>query len=401
MMYDIAIVGGGIVGASSFYELQKRYPEKSIVLLEKEAQVGMHQTGRNSGVIHSGIYYKPGSYKAKNCKRGRELLVDFAQKHQIKHEVCGKVIVATQEQELSTLKAIYEKGIENKTPDIELIDADQIQQIEPFCTSAIKAIRVGCSGIIDYKGLNEKLIDIASALNDQSSAFFSHQVQDIIKQSDHVQIKTSKQLFQAKKVITCAGLWADKVSGYNKVKLESKIVPFRGDYYELTPTAMHKVKHLIYPVPDVDFPFLGVHFTRMVLGGVECGPNAVFSFKREGYNKTSFSLSDTVDALAYAGTWRLFSKHWRKGLEEYKRAFSKKLFHKTLQRLIPSLEIGELQEARSGVRAQALTSKGGLVDDFNILTNRHSINIINAPSPAATSCLAIAEHVADLYTEQI
>jgi len=396
--YDIAIVGGGIIGAAVFYELQKRDDSLAILLLEKENEVGKHQTGRNSGVIHSGIYYKPGSLKAKNCREGRRALINFAKEHNVAHDICGKVIVATKQQELNTLKNIFERGLENKTPDIQEINAEQIKEIEPFCTSSISGIRVGAAGIIDYVAFNQKLLELSVAKNSNNKYLFNQNVIQIENREHYAIVITDSKKFKAKTIINCTGLQADRMAKKNNVnQLDCKIVPFRGDYYDLVDHAAHKVKHLIYPVPDTDFPFLGVHFTRMIGGGIECGPNAVFSFKREGYSKTSFSFKDSTDALLYSGTWNLFAKHWKKGLEEYRRAFSKKRFLSTLQTLIPSLTMNEITSARSGVRAQALGKDGSLVDDFKIEFSKGSINVINAPSPAATACLSIAGHVADLY----
>jgi L-2-hydroxyglutarate oxidase len=402
--FDIVIVGGGIVGAATFYQLQKKYPEKQILLLEKEDKIGKHQTGRNSGVIHSGIYYKPGSLKAINCIEGRHELVAFAQEHHIPYDLCGKVIIATKKSELPTLETIYQRGVANKIEGISKITPEEIQRIEPGCTNAIAGIQVACTGIIDYVAVNQKLLELALNINPKSQCFMNHEVIDIQQNAD----KSSRVLcangteFTAKYLISCAGLQSDRIAQKAlHQKLDCKIVPFRGDYYELKPEAFHKIKHLIYPVPNPEFPFLGVHFTRMIHGGVECGPNAVFSFKREGYSRTSFSLKDTLESLTYMGTWKLFAKHWKNGLEEYKRALSKRLFLKSLQELVPGITMDDIIPSRAGVRAQALDIDGNLVDDFKIVEGTKSMHIINAPSPAATASLAIGRNIAERYSKTL
>ncbi len=401
--FDIIIIGGGIVGASAFYQLQKSHPNLKILLLEKESEVAMHQTGNNSGVIHSGVYYKPGSLKAENCKRGRTLLLNFAKEHNVAHDVCGKIIVANSNSELETLNRIFSNGIANKTPGIELIDKAKILEIEPNCTNSLKAIHVPSAGIIDYASFNKKLLQITSQLQPKSEYKMGEAVKKVVTlEGGNSKVYTTKDYYTTNFIVSCAGLQSDRITEeVSKTKLDCKIVPFRGDYYELADHVKGKVKHLIYPVPDPNFPFLGVHFTRMIHGGVECGPNAVFSFKREGYGKFSFSAKDSFDALTYAGTWKLFSKHWKYGLEEYKRALSKKIFLKSLQKLIPTLTMEDIVPGRAGVRAQALSSDGNLVDDFKLVTTANSINVVNAPSPAATSCLAIGEYIAKEFAKTL
>lgn len=399
--YDIAIVGGGIVGAATFYQLQKKYPTKHILLLEKEDSVGKHQTGRNSGVIHSGIYYKPGSLKATLCKEGRHELIAFAKEHHIPYDVCGKIIIASKPSELKSLETIYQRGLENQMEDLSKIDPKEIQEIEPGCTNAIAGIKVGCTGIIDYVAVNQTLIEVTLSIQANSAFLTNHEVVDIQRVGDQNQvICTNGASFLVPFVISCAGLQSDRMAQKSLLEpLGCKIVPFRGDYYELSPKALDKVKHLIYPVPNPDFPFLGVHFTRMIHGGVECGPNAVFSFKREGYFKTSFSFKDAWDSLTYQGTWKLFAKHWKNGLEEYKRAFSKRLFLKSLQELVPGITMEDIIPCRAGVRAQALDYNGQLVDDFKIVEGFRSMHVVNAPSPAATASLAIGRYIADKVSE--
>jgi len=395
MTYDIAIIGGGIVGAATFYKMQLRYPNLSIVLFEKENKLADHQTGHNSGVIHSGLYYKPGSLKAKNCIQGRHELVAFAKEYGINHDVCGKVVVATDKAELPYMDKIFNIGTENEIEGIEKISAAQVKEIEPYVES-IGGIWVPCTGIIDFRGATEKMVDVALAKNANSALKMAHEVTGINRESDTSTIVTNKGNYTAKYLIFCGGLQADRLARKDGVKLEEQVVGFRGDYYELTDEARHKVKNLIYPVPNPDFPFLGVHFTRMTDGETECGPNAVFTFKREGYGKTDFSLKDTADALTYGGTWKLFFNNMSFGINEYRRAFSKKLFLKTLQRMIPSLTMEDLKPGRSGVRALLLSKDGDTRDDFKIEYHGNSIHVLNAPSPAATASLAIGGYIVDV-----
>ncbi|MFK5890722.1 MAG: L-2-hydroxyglutarate oxidase [Flavobacteriaceae bacterium] len=390
--FDFAIVGAGIVGLATAYKLQLKYPDKSVVIFEKESKIGKHQTGRNSGVIHSGIYYTPGSYKAKNCRKGREQLVKFAKKYKVPYDACGKIIVAANDSEIPVLESIYKKGLKNKTPDICYLSAIEIKEKEPFITG-VKAIFVPSAGIIDYVAVGQKFIDLIEAKNSNSKLITNCKVLNVAPINGFKEINTSQGAFKAKQIIFCTGLQSDRTAKSDKVKTNMQIVGFRGDYYELTPEAQHKINNLVYPVPDINFPFLGVHFTRMIQGGVECGPNAVFSFKREGYKRTSFNLRDTWEALTYKGTWKLFANHWRKGMDEYKRAFSKRLFVKALRKMMPQLEMEDVIPCRAGVRAQALAPDGGLIDDFKIEKHEGNIHVLNAPSPAATSCLAIADEV--------
>lgn len=394
-IWDVVIVGGGIVGAATLYKLQQRFPSKSILLLEKEALLSDHQTGHNSGVIHSGIYYKPGSKKALTCAKGRRELVAFAKEHGVKHDVCGKIVVAVDERELPQLEKIHQRGIENGIEDLRRITAEEIQQIEPYCTG-IAGLWVGCTGIIDFRGATNKMAELACAINPASQVRTGEQVLDTLPQSAFTVVRTNKASHHAKCLIFCAGLQSDRMARADGVDVQEQIVGFRGDYYELSAKGKHKVKNLIYPVPDPRFPFLGVHFTRMTDGSTECGPNAVFTFKREGYGKTDFSLADTWDALTYGGTWKLFFKNMSYGINEYRRAFSKKLFLKTLRRLVPSLQMDDIEPGRAGVRAMLLGTDGEMVDDFRIERSGNHIHVLNAPSPAATACLAIGDHIVDL-----
>jgi len=393
--FDIAIVGGGIIGAATFFKLSERFPNKNIVLIEKEKALAGHQTGNNSGVIHSGLYYTPGSLKAVNCIQGRRELVKFSKEHKVAHDVCGKVVVATEEWELPQMEKIYQTGLQNEIEDMEKITADQVREIEPNCNS-IGGIRVGCTGIIDYRGATEKMTDLALAANQSNALKLGEEVLNFTKNGEFTTIQTSKSVYSCGKLIVCGGLQADRLARKDDVKLKEKVVGFRGDYYELTDQAKHKVKHLIYPVPNPEFPFLGVHFTRMTNGEIECGPNAVFTFKREGYGKTDFNLKDTADALSYPGTWKLFMKNMKFGINEYRRAFSKKLFLETLQRMVPSLTMDDIRPGRAGVRALLLGQDGDTRDDFRIEYTDHSIHVLNAPSPAATASLAIGSQIADM-----
>ncbi len=398
-VFDVIIIGGGIVGAATLYKLQLKRPNLRILLLEKEPNLADHQTGNNSGVIHSGIYYTPGSLKAKNCVTGRRELVEFAKEHNIRHDVCGKVIAATDAAELPFMEKIYKNGVENGIEGLSRVSADEIREIEPFCES-IGGLFVGCTGIVDFRGATAKMAEIAIAKQPQSAVHTGEEALRFDRNAGESVVHTNKGMYRARHLIFCGGLQADRLARKDGVKLKEKIVGFRGDYYELTEQAKHKVRNLIYPVPNPEFPFLGVHFTRMVDGSIECGPNAVFTFKREGYGKTDFDLRDTADALSYTGTWRLFFNNMSFGINEYRRAFSKKLFLKTLQRLIPSLTMDDLEPGRAGVRALLLREDGDTRDDFRIEYTDHSIHVLNAPSPAATASLAIGGQVADMWIER-
>lgn len=399
MTYDIAIIGGGIVGAATFYKLQQKFPNQTIVLLEKMDQLADHQTGHNSGVIHSGLYYKPGSLKAKNCIQGRHELVAFAKEHGIKHDICGKVVVATDESELVNLDRIYKIGLENEIEGLTRLTGDEVKQHEPF-VECIAGLLVPCTGIIDFRGATAKMVELALAMNSESKLLLKHEVLGIQKHAEYSSIETNKGTIDARYLVFCAGLQADRLAKKDGIALKEKVVGFRGDYYELTEQAKHKVKNLIYPVPNPDFPFLGVHFTRMTDGEIECGPNAVFTFKREGYGKTDFSFRDTWDALTYKGTWKLFFQNMSFGINEYRRAFSKRMFLKTLQRMVPSLTMDDIKPGRAGVRALLLREDGDTRDDFRIEYHGNSIHVLNAPSPAATASLAIGGYIADAFEKQ-
>lgn len=396
--FDLIVIGAGCVGLSVAYKINSRYPGMRIAVLEKEEHVSAHQTGRNSGVIHSGIYYKPGSYKARNCVDGRRELVNFAKEHKVKYDICGKVIVATDSSELPHMNKVYQNGIANGVEDLRLISTTEIKEVEPYC-EGVGGIWVGCTGIIDYVGFTQKLAELLEQ-KFNGRLFLNTEAQQFVKQGDYTTIKTNRGDFTTKYMVACAGLQSDRIAKKEGTGTSSAILGFRGDYYDLSEKGMSKVRNLIYPVPNPQFPFLGVHFTRMIGGGVECGPNAVFVFKREGYSKTAFSVKDTVAALSYTGTWKFFAKHWRFGLEEYRGAFSKAYFLKRLQKLIPSLESDDIVPARAGVRAMALGKEGKMIDDFKIEARGNAIHVLNAPSPAATAALAIGAAIQEMATQQ-
>jgi len=397
--YDIIVMGGGIVGLASAYKINLRFPNLKVLVLEKEDHVAAHQTGHNSGVIHSGLYYKPGSYKAKNCVDGRRELVQFAKEHKISHDICGKIVVATSQAELPHMNKVFNNGIQNGVEGIQKITAAEIKEIEPFCVG-IEGIFVPCTGIIDYAEVSRKFVEIIQGKFPGSKVLTGHEVTGFEKSDTITTVVTPKGKFTSKYIISCTGLQCDRIAKKEGVEPGMQIVGFRGDYYDLSDKGMNKVKHLIYPVPNPEFPFLGVHFTRMIQGGVECGPNAVFTFKREGYGKTDFNFTDTWEAITYKGTWKLFYKHWRFGLDEYKRAFSKRLFLNRLRHLIPSLEMDDLVPGRAGVRAMALAPDGEMIDDFKIERHGNALHVLNAPSPAATASLAIGSAVCEMAVEQ-
>ncbi|MCC5637485.1 L-2-hydroxyglutarate oxidase [Nostoc sp. CHAB 5844] len=388
-MYDFAIVGGGIVGLSTAIALGKRYPQARILVLEKESNWAFHQTGNNSGVIHSGIYYKPGSFKAKFCRDGSRSMVEFCQEHEINHEVCGKVIVATDEQELPRLENLYKRGLENGLK-VQKISPEEVKEIEPH-VSCVAGIRVFSTGIVNYK---QVCLKYAQLIEKQGGDLhLNTKVLKISASGKNQVLETNNGNFETKFVINCAGLHSDRIAKLGGVQPKAKIVPFRGEYYELTPEKRYLVKTLIYPVPNPDFPFLGVHFTKMIDGTVHAGPNAVLSLKREGYKKTDFDLRDFAEVMTYPGFWKLAAKHAPEGIQEIIRSFSKAAFVRSLQKLIPEVQAEDLVPTHAGVRAQALMDDGKLVDDFLIISGQNSIHVCNAPSPAATSSLEIGKAI--------
>ena len=382
--YDIAIIGGGIVGLASGYQLQTNFPDLRIVIFEKENELAFHQTGNNSGVIHSGLYYKYGSYKANNCVLGRKLLIQFAKENNIDFDVCGKLVVAVNNDEAERLIDLKKNGEKNGLTGLKILEPKEFKKIEPNI-SGVKALWVPQSGIIDYKSVTNKLAKNILSINSKSLILTGCKVLDFFNNK----IITSKGNFYSRHNIFCGGLFSDRLAIKDQLDLKMQIVGFRGDYYRLSDSAKSKIKNLVYPVPNPDFPFLGVHFTRMTNGEIECGPNAVFTFKREGYNKLDFSFKDTFQSLSFIGTWKLFINNWKFGYNEYKRAFSKSLFLKELQKILPSLKRDDIINGRSGVRAMALDKNGKMIDDFKIVKNNNNLHVLNAPSPAATACLSI------------
>jgi L-2-hydroxyglutarate oxidase LhgO len=394
---DVVIVGGGIVGLASAYQLVRRFPTLHVTILEKEAELGSHQTGHNSGVLHSGIYYKPGSLRATNCRTGKRAMEEFCEAEGVPYEICGKVIVAVSEEEFPQLEQIYQRGQENGVR-CEMISAERLAELEPH-TAGIKAIHVPEAGICDFRKVCLKL---AERLQEREAIVQPNaRVTRILKQDHSVVVESTAGSFEARYLVNCAGLHSDRVASLTGFRAASKIVPFRGEFYGLKPHVENLCRNLIYPVPNPKFPFLGVHFTRMINGGVECGPNAVLAFAREGYRKRDVNLYDLGEALTYPGFLRLARKNWRAGCGEMWRSFSKRAFVRALQRLVPTIRGQDLVAARAGVRAQALTRDGQLVDDFRIRTDECIVNVDNAPSPAATSSLNIGRLVAETLAEQI
>lgn len=395
-MYDFAVVGGGIVGLSTGMALYRRYPNAKVVIFEKESALAMHQTGHNSGVIHSGIYYKPGSFKARFARQGSKSMTEFCQTHGIDHDICGKVIVATKQEELPLLENLYARGLQNELA-IQKISAEELKEIEPH-VNGLAAIRVPQAGIVNYKQVSEKFAEIIRGHG--GDILLGTKVEEIREEMDKVTVETNRGTVKARLVINCAGLHSDRVAAAAGYKTDMKIVPFRGEYYKLKPEKRYLVKNLIYPVPNPKFPFLGVHFTRMVSGEVDAGPNAVLSFKREGYRKSDFHLQDLAEVLSYGGFWKLAGKFMKEGLEEYYRSFSKARFTASLQELIPEITEDDLIPAPAGVRAQALKNDGNMVDDFHIIMGKRTIHVCNAPSPAATASIEIGKEIVSRIPEQ-
>ncbi|MDP9741036.1 UNVERIFIED_ORG: L-2-hydroxyglutarate oxidase [Bacillus sp. B2I3] len=395
-MYDFAIVGGGIVGLSTGMALYQRFPNAKVVVIEKEAVVADHQTGHNSGVIHSGIYYKPGSFKARFARQGSKSMTEFCRMHGIDHDICGKVIVATKPEELPLLDDLFSRGLQNELA-IQRIGVEELKEIEPH-VNGLGAIRVPQAGIVNYRQVSEKMADIIRGNGGEIK--LNTKVEKIDEDSDEVIIATNNGTIKARIVINCAGLHSDRIAAAAGYKTDMKIVPFRGEYFKLKPEKRFLVNHLIYPVPNPKFPFLGVHFTRMISGEVDAGPNAVLSFKREGYKKTDFNAKDLTEVLSYKGFWKLASKFMKEGMDEYVRSFSKKQFTKSLQELIPVIQEDDLIPAPAGVRAQALQDDGNMVDDFHIIMGKRTIHVCNAPSPAATASIEIGTEVVTRIPEQ-
>ncbi len=388
--FDIVVIGGGIVGLATALQFGRAFPRLRLLLVEKEDRVARHQSGHNSGVIHSGIYYKPGSLKAKLCVEGAAAMAAFCREHAIPVEICGKIIVATTAEEIPRLQGLFERGQANGIAGLKMLDKAQAREIEPHCGGA-GWLHVPGTGITDYVAVCQKYAELIGAQG--GTVNIGTEVTGIVRSTGETVIETSRGSLQTKYVINCAGLHSDRVSRLAGEKTEVTIVPFRGEYYDLVPAREHLVRGLIYPVPDLRFPFLGVHFTRRVGGGVDAGPNAVLAFKREGYRRTDFSLHDLATTFAYSGFWQMAAKYWRSGAGEFYRSFHKPAFVRALQTLLPEVGSSDLVADGSGVRATAVARDGSLVDDFQFLCAQNMLHVWNVVSPAATASLPIGREI--------
>jgi L-2-hydroxyglutarate oxidase len=397
-MDDVIITGGGIVGLATAYRILQLTPGLKLSVLEKENEPARHQTGNNSGVIHSGIYYKPGSLKARNCIEGYKQLTDFCSVHAIPYEICGKIIVATTSDEIPALDRLFARGSENGLKGLKRLNADEIKEYEPHVTG-LSAVHVPQTGIVDYKMVSIKLVEEIIRLG--GKVHFNEKVVNIIQTDKNAVIETESNEYPSRLTVNCAGLYSDKIASLTDKNLNVKIIPFRGEYYKIRPEKKHLVRNLVYPVPDPEFPFLGVHFTRMINGGVEAGPNAVLAYAREGYTKSKINPSELAETLFWPGFRKIARKYWKTGLEEIIRSYSKKAFTKALQRLIPEISENDLEKGGAGVRAQACDKAGFLLDDFLILENKFAVNVCNAPSPAATSSLAIGTYISKIINRRL
>jgi L-2-hydroxyglutarate oxidase len=396
-MHDVIVVGGGIVGLATAMKIIAKKKGLKLLLIEKESQLCAHQTGNNSGVIHSGIYYKPGSLKAINCRIGYKQLLEFCDGQGIKYELCGKVIVATNQDQLPALEKIFNRGIENGLSGIKKISREQLHEIEPH-VNGIRGVHVPETGIIDYTEVSMKYAEIIE--NNGGSIQLGEKVNNIKTYKNKAVVVTNKGGYETKLIVNCAGLYSDKIAKMTGQDVNVKIIPFRGEYFKIRKARHHLVKHLIYPVPDPNFPFLGVHFTRMISGGIEAGPNAVLAFAREGYKKLQISLPELTETLTWPGFQKVAAKYWKTGFGEMYRSFSKSAFTVALQQLIPEIVKSDLEAGGAGVRAQACDRNGGLIDDFLIYENDCAVNVCNAPSPAATSSLSIGDTISDLVIKR-
>ncbi len=398
-MKNIVVIGAGIVGLATALKLLEKRPNLKVTVLEKESGPAKHQTGNNSGVIHAGVYYKPGSLKALNCRKGYQMLIDFCDGEGVKYDLCGKLIVATKEEELPRLKDLLDRAKQNGLDKVKRISAEEIKEYEPHATG-LAALHVPYTGIIDYTEVCEKYAEIISK-KFGAEINYRHKVKDIVKRSNGVEVITEQKSFEADFIINTAGLYSDRIALMTEENLDVRIIPFRGEYVELKKEKASLVKNLIYPVPDPNFPFLGVHFTRMINGGVEAGPNAVWAFKQEGYRKSSFNGSDFWRSLSWPGFRKVMGQYWKMGMGEYWRSYNKRALVKALSRLVPEITTKDIVAGGAGVRAQACERHGGLVDDFQILENEWAINVLNAPSPAATASLAIGDTISELALKRV
>jgi L-2-hydroxyglutarate oxidase LhgO len=393
--YDIAIIGGGIVGLATGLALKSQFPQHSLAILEKEPKLADHQTGNNSGVIHAGIYYKPGSYKAKLCVEGARLMMEFCEENGVRYDRCGKLIVATGDDEVPRLQTLYERGLANGISGLEMVGPGRIQEIEPHAR-AVRALYSSNTAITDYRAVAEAMAKRITGAG--GNIFLSSQVRAIRRSGDLFHLETERRSVQCRYVINCSGLFADRIARMMGVRPDVRLIPFRGEYYSLGPEC-RLVRGLIYPVPDPEFPFLGVHFTKRIQGGYEAGPNAVLAFAREGYKLTNISCKDLFEMFSFAGFWAMAWKYWRTQVYELYRSVSRRAFLHALQKLVPELQDKDLEPGGSGVRAQIVTAEGSLVDDFLIVDAPNAINVLNAPSPAATASIAIGRHIAGLASK--
>ncbi|MYL30917.1 L-2-hydroxyglutarate oxidase [Halobacillus halophilus] len=389
-MYDYTIIGAGIVGLSTAYSLQNKHPHASIAIVEKETEIAAHQTGRNSGVIHSGVYYKPGSLKARMAVQGRNSMVQFCEENEVPHDVCGKVLVATEPGELPRMEALYERVGQNGL-NVTRLSKEELHDVEPY-VNGLAGLKVPSTGIVDYKKVSRKLMELLK--KGGADIFLGSAVQEIVEKQDEVVIETTARTIYARYMVNCAGLFSDRITAMSGIHTDVKIVPFRGEYFELVPEKRHLVKGLIYPVPNPDFPFLGVHLTKMMDGGVHAGPNAVLSLKREGYRKVDMQWRDMKEVLTFPGFWKLAGANMKEGMKEMIRSFHKESFVKSLQRLVPDIKADDVVPTDAGVRAQAMLKNGKLVDDFYIIPGKRTVHVCNAPSPAATASLEIGKEIA-------
>lgn len=392
-MTDVVIIGGGIVGLATALQLKQQRTGLKIILIEKESGVARHQTGHNSGVIHSGLYYKPGSLKAINCIRGYRMLIDFCEAEGIPYDLCGKIVVATKQEELPQLETLYQRGQQNRLSGLKKLTLAEMRDIEPY-VNGVAGMFVPQTGIVDYKQVSEKYAGKFQALGGEIR--LTERVEQVTPGTSLSIVVTNKSRYETKLVVNCAGLYSDKIARLTQSEaVDIQIVPFRGEYFKIKPQKEYLVKNLIYPVPDPNFPFLGVHFTRMIHGGVEAGPNAVLAFQREGYAKSDINLKELFETLGWPGFQKVAARYWETGLGEMYRSFSKAAFTKALQALIPDIQETDLEPGGAGVRAQACDRTGGLLDDFAILETDKAINVVNAPSPAATSSLSIGKTISE------
>ncbi len=395
--FDVAIIGGGIVGLATALALSKKQPGRSLLLIEAEPTFAAHQTGHNSGVIHSGLYYKPGSSKAINCAEGREAMYRFCSDYGIPHDACGKIVVATNKEEIPSLENLHQRGIANGLTDLRRLQGEELKEYEPH-VEGVAGLHVKQTGIVDYVKVAEKFAELA--VENGGDIRKDHRLLGVQIDGKEIILETGQEELRAKYLINCAGLQSDRVARMCGQEPAVKIIPFRGDYYELVDKKTHLVNNLIYPVPDPRYPFLGVHFTRMIGGGVEAGPNAVLALAREGYGKYSVSLPDTFETIGFAGFWRLILQHWKMGVGEMARSLSKRAFVSSLRKLIPELAMGDVQSTGSGIRAQAVQHDGAMVDDFCIEQSERMIHVLNAPSPAATASISIGKTIAQMADTQ-